>query len=372
MPTAVPARPDASRLFVGSAIALLTLLSLCAATAAGYASAVRWVDHTLKVEQELDAWTNALVEIQNDSRGFIATGNPIFLRDRAELLATERAKLRALRALIADSPSQLSAVERANTDAEALLQRFEEQLRLVQAGARGQALERLALGEGKQLMDRFRAQVANIGASEERLLEQRRALARGRAWGTLSGALVIAVTAYALLLFAWRREQRHEARVAELARAARARLGALSDLAAALALSRTTTDVADVVVEHGMNAASGDTCTLYVLDEEQQGLELLRARGVDAEIVEKIRRFSGSGPGNPSAFAAFKEGRSVWVESEADYAKLYPTLANSKVAGRRAKAFWSVPLVAEGRPLGLLGIGFYEPTRFSKDERAFV
>src|SRR3954463_16816536 len=153
MPTAVPARPDVSRLFVGSAIALLTLLLLCAATAAGYASAVQWVDHTLRVEQELDAWTNALVEIQNDSRGFIATGNPIFLRDRAELLATERAKLRALRALIVDNPSQLSAVEHANTDAEALLRRMEQQLALVEAGERMQAIERMSLGEGKRLTD---------------------------------------------------------------------------------------------------------------------------------------------------------------------------------------------------------------------------
>src|SRR5450755_379886 len=100
MPTAVPARPGASRLFVGGAVALLALLSLCAATAAGYASAVRWVEHTLRVEEELDAWANALVEIQNDSRGFIATGNPIFLRDRAELLTTEQATLQALRALM--------------------------------------------------------------------------------------------------------------------------------------------------------------------------------------------------------------------------------------------------------------------------------
>ncbi|HKO53537.1 MAG TPA: ATP-binding protein [Polyangiaceae bacterium] len=373
MPTAVPARPDPRRLFVGSAIALLALLALCAATAAGYASAVHWVDHTLSVEQELDAWANALVEIQNEARGFIATGNPVFVRDRAELLRTERAKLRALRALVADNPSQLSAVERANTDAEALLQRIEQQLRLVEAGGRTQAIERMALGEGKQLMDRYRAQVAKIAAIERRVLDQRRAIATWRARATLFGALVIAIAAYALLLVAWRREQRHEARVAELARAARFRLGALSDLAAALAPARTAVEVADVVIEHGLNAARGDTCTLYLLDEKQQALELLRARGVDAQIVEKIRRFSGSGgPGNPGAFAAFKEGRSVWVESEAEYARLYPSLAKSKVAGRRAKAFWSVPLVAEGRPLGLLGVGFYESTQFSQDERAFV
>ncbi|MES1179378.1 MAG: ATP-binding protein [Myxococcales bacterium] len=373
MPTAVPVRPNASRLFIGSAIGLLSLLLLCAATAAGYASAVRWVDHTLRVEQELDAWSNALVEIQNDCRGYIATGNPIFLRDRAQLLATERGKLRALRALVADNPSQLSAVERANADAEALLRRLEQQLRLVEAGGRTEAIERMATGEGKRLTDHFRAELANIGANEERFLDQRRAVATRRAWATLFGALVVVIAAYTLLLFAWRREQSHEARVAEIARSARFRLRALSDLAAALALARTSNEVADVVVEHGMNAARGDTCTLYVLDDKQEALELLRARGVDAEIVEKIRRISEGGtPGNPGAFAAFMERRSVWAESQGDYARIYPSLANTKVAGRRARAFWSVPLVAEGRSVGLLGVGFYEPTQFSHDERAFI
>jgi len=371
MPTAVPARPGASRLFVGGAVALLALLLLCAATAAGYASAVGWVDHTLKVEEELDAWTNALIEIQNDARGFIASGNPIFLRDHAGLLRTEQTKLDTLRTLLADSPSQLSAVERANADAEGVLQHLEQQLRLVEAGQRAQAVERMGRADGKQLMDRFRAAVARIGANEERLLDQRRAVATRRAWATLFGAVVIAITAYALLLFAWRREERHEARVAELARAARFRLRALSDLAAALALSRTTTEVGEVVVEHGMNAARGDTCTLYVLDEKQQTLELLGARGVDAEILEKIRTISENG-GNPGTFAALKEGRSIWVQSESEYEKIYPDLAKAKVAGRRAKAFWSVPLVAEGHSLGLLGMGFYDSKQFSNDERAFV
>ncbi|MEO8905815.1 MAG: CHASE3 domain-containing protein, partial [Polyangiaceae bacterium] len=193
MPTAVPARPGASRLFVGGAIALLALLSLCAATATGYASAVRWVEHTLRVEEELDAWANALVEIQSDSRGFIATGNPIFLRDRAELLTTEQAKLQVLRALMADNPSQLSAVAHANSDAQEILQRLEQQLRLVEAGGRSQAIERMGRGEGKQLVDRFRAAVAKIGANEERLLDQRRAVATRRAWATLFGALVVAL-----------------------------------------------------------------------------------------------------------------------------------------------------------------------------------
>ena len=183
--------------------------------------------------------------------------------------------------------------------------------------------------------------------------------------------MVVATTAYALLVSTWRRDQRHEARVVSLAREARLRLKALSDIAAALALSRTTMDVADAVVEKVMQVVQGDTCTLYILDEKQHALELLRAHGVAPEIIEKIRRIDQDSH-SLGRLAAFKEGRSTWVESEADYAKIYPDLAKSKVAGPRAKAFWSVPLVAEGRSLGLLGVGFYEARAFSQDERAFV
>ncbi len=49
-----------------------------------------------------------------------------------------------------------------------------------------------------------------------------------------------------------------------------------------------------------------------------------------------------------------------------------PHLARAKVEGPRAQAFWSVPLIAEGQALGLLGGGFFEPRKFTQDERAFV
>src|SRR6185369_7765409 len=43
-----------------------------------------------------------------------------------------------------------------------------------------------------------------------------------------------------------------------------------------------------------------------------------------------------------------------------------------KTDGPRAKAFWSAPLIAEAGPLGLLGVGFHQPRRFSAEERDFV
>jgi PAS domain S-box-containing protein len=71
-------------------------------------------------------------------------------------------------------------------------------------------------------------------------------------------------------------------------------------------------------------------------------------------------------------FAGLKEGRSVWVQNEKEYSEIYPELANLKVSGPRPKAFWSVPLVVEGRALGLFGVGYYHARQFFAEERAFI
>jgi PAS domain S-box-containing protein len=371
MPTAVPARPSASRPFIGGAVALLAVLGLCAAAASSYASAAHWVEHSLTVERELDAWGTTVLEVQNDMRAFVASGNPSFVDSRHNLLADERARVARLRTLVADNPQQSLALDQTDRAARAALQYFDSQVALASSGERAEAAARIGRGDGKRLMDSFGSALSKVRTAEQQLLENRRDEARARGWATLFGAVVLAGIAYGLLAFAWRREQKHEDRVADMARAARQRLRSLSELASALGAARTSAEVAEVVVEHGLRAAGGDTCTVYTLDEASQSLELLGQRGVAPEIVEKIRVISATS-GNPATFTAMNERRSVWAENEADYAAIYPQLAGSKVPGRRAKAFWSVPLVAEGRPLGLLGVGFYEPRRFSPDERAFV
>ncbi len=370
MPTAVPARPSASRLLIGGAVALLAVLGLCAAAANGYASAARSVEHSFTVEHELDAWGTSVLEVQNDTQGFIDSGSPSFLERRAVLVRDERVRLARLRTLVADNPQQTLALDQADRAADAALRHFEAQIARAGSGERVAAAARLG-GDGKRLMDRFVAALDKVRVEEQRLLQSRRAEANRRAWAMLlAGGILIGISS-GLLAFAWRREQKHEDRVAEMARNARRRLRALAELANALATARTRTEVAEVVVEHGLRAAGGDTCTVYNLDTTGQTLELLSQRGVAAELVAKLRVISATA-GNPATFAAMHERRAVWAENEADYAAIYPQLAAAQVPGPRAKAFWSVPLVAEGRVLGLLGVGFYQPRKFSPDERAFV
>jgi PAS domain S-box-containing protein len=143
------------------------------------------------------------------------------------------------------------------------------------------------------------------------------------------------------------------------------------ELAFALSGAVGPEDVANLIVEQGMRQAGADTATLYALDESGERLELLAERGVAPEVLQKIRRLSKT-EGNPRVVETLSTGVSVWAETEREYDEIFPEVARLRASGARAKAFWSVPLVVEGRPVGLLGMGFYREQRFSDDDRRFV
>lgn len=150
----------------------------------------------------------------------------------------------------------------------------------------------------------------------------------------------------------------------------RSRVEALGRAAQALASALTVEDVVRLVVEHGMRAAAADLCTIHSFDERTGTLALLAENGVCLPVADRIRMIKAES-GNP-IFRMLTTRQAVWAETEEQYAAFDPQLAAMKVEGQRARAFWAVPLVAEGRTVGLLGMGFYEPRRFSADERDFV
>lgn len=150
----------------------------------------------------------------------------------------------------------------------------------------------------------------------------------------------------------------------------RKRLEALNSLTAELAAASTTDAVSKAVVQLGMDLAGADTCTLYALNEESRALELIAERGCNPGVLERIRRI----PANPAdpIYQSVETRKKIWVENYEQYVALIPQLATLKVPGPRTQAFWSLPLLAEGQPIGLLGMGFLEPRRFPAEEREFV
>jgi len=144
----------------------------------------------------------------------------------------------------------------------------------------------------------------------------------------------------------------------------------LAQLGIALSQSVTTADVARVIVDHGMRASRSDVCTLYTLDEASATLVLIGERGCNPAVLETIQRITPES-GNP-VYRTISTNELLWAENDEEYAALFPGLARLASQGPRARAFWAAPLIAEGRPFGLLGMGFYQPRPFSAEERRFV
>jgi len=165
-----------------------------------------------------------------------------------------------------------------------------------------------------------------------------------------------------------RRAEEERLRVGELARA---RMNVLADLSEALVSVTSVEEVVRVVVEQGLAFARSDVCTLYLLDERTMVLDLVAERGCNPELVDRIRRiFPDSG--NPLHAIGSGRADAVWIESAEAYAAYLPSIASLEVGGPRASAFWCVPVVAEGRIIGMIGAGFHEPRRFPTEEREFV
>jgi PAS domain S-box-containing protein len=370
MPSSVPVRSYRSRFLLSGAFALVAILALSISAALAYASAMRWIDHANELQQELDDWVLALTDVESGVRAYIASNNPQFVERYAARVAKHRSTSEALQGLVAENAAQAQSLRSARRAADAVLEHLDREMARVRAGQRDEALAMMAGGRGTLLMDRFRAEAAQVHAVEGRLLRERRESASFRGAATILGGALFALTSLTLLTFAWRSQVQHESELRGLAVEARERLRVLGKLAEALAGARSVSQVAEEIVKHGREAARGDTCTLYRLDDSQTTLELVGDSGVAPEILEKVRRLTLAA--NPETFANLSAGRAMWVQNEAEYAAAFPALAKTKAAGRRAKAFWSVPLVAEGRSLGLLGVGFYDAQHFSLDERAFV
>ena len=350
---------------------MVAVIALGAAAVGAYAKATGLADHIVEVRQECDEWLRIVLDAETGVRGYVASGNEVFLDPYVAALDRAPKQSGVLRSLIADDREVARSAELADADARATISQLAGMVALVRSGHRAQALTVLAAGDGKRLMDRFRRDVRAIRDSVDGLLIKQKVIAASAAHRALFGSIMLTLLAFSVIALTWRRDRTHQRNVNRLADEARRRLKALSELAGALAEKRTRADVVRVVIEHGVRAAAADTGTLYLLDQSGTTLELVADRGVAPEVLARIQRITDT-EGNPGVFKRMKDGLATWAESDADYATLYPDLAKTPAQQRRARAFWSVPLIAEGRSLGLFGVGFYEPRQFSPEERTFV
>jgi serine phosphatase RsbU (regulator of sigma subunit)/PAS domain-containing protein len=149
------------------------------------------------------------------------------------------------------------------------------------------------------------------------------------------------------------------------AEAARERLQQATE---ALAGAVTVADVAAVAIEQAGQALDAGTGILLLLDAERSVLEIVADRNLDGAARERWGTLPLAEP-TPSTEAA-RLGQAIFLSDEAALLERFPNLDGTPYP--RAGAYAALPLVAYGRSLGVLSIGFPRRLAFDADERGLL
>jgi methyl-accepting chemotaxis protein len=171
-----------------------------------YRSATRLVEdqssvaHTQLVRRTVAQLLAHLIDADTGQRGYIITGADNFLDPYRSGTASVDKVYADLRAQTADNPDQQRRVDELRPLIDQRLARMQQVLDRRRQDGFEAAAAMISSGEGKQMMDRIRALVAEIDAQEVGLLEQRSADARSSAdltkavslWGSFGALTVVA------------------------------------------------------------------------------------------------------------------------------------------------------------------------------------
>jgi PAS domain S-box-containing protein len=175
----------------------------------------------------------------------------------------------------------------------------------------------------------------------------------------------------------------HPSHLVSIIEDATARVRSLRDsrrveqVAAALAGAITPQDVATVIAEQAIPALGASAGAIYLVNPDRGTLDLVRQSGYSRDWPDQWRHIPLD-----AALAlpeAVRSGQPVFVESEPDWPERFEEAGPLRaLAGSQAWA--ALPLVAEGRVLGALGVSFLQRrraalgdvARFDGDARRFM
>ena len=205
---------------IGFAAALAVILG---AAIISYRSSVeltetaRWVGHTHEVREHLATTLSALQDAETSQRGYVITGRHQFLRQyRAARLALGE-RLRRLRRLVADNPSQRRNLEELRKITRRRLVALRQGIAARQRGDVELARRIITRGEGTRLMNGARELMGSMQEFEGRLLQERSAAANRAGWiagGTFTVAALLAIMALVALRHLVRRSLRERTEAA--------------------------------------------------------------------------------------------------------------------------------------------------------------
>lgn len=166
----------------------------------------RLVDHTHEVLETLRTLSREIIEAEDAQRGYLVTSGPDYLDLHRSALAAIPQSVARLKTLTSDNPAQQARISALEQTVTARLEKLQQGMNVHEAQGFEAARQFTQIGEGKQLMDSIRTQVAEIEATENHLLSVRQLESHASyrsAMLTLTGATLIGlglvITGYGLV-----------------------------------------------------------------------------------------------------------------------------------------------------------------------------
>ena len=162
-------------------------------------------------------------------------------------------------------------------------------------------------------------------------------------------------------------QDEHEA--ARVARAAVDRTKRLHSITRRLSFALTAAQVAEVVVEHARSEMGAHAGSMCLLDEERGALVIERASGYASSLVEpfKVIPLETRLP----LTDAVRSRQPIFLATVEEYLKRYPHLGQVQ-RDQKSLAFAALPLLAQDRVLGALGLSLAGTRRLDEAEQHFL
>lgn len=167
-----------------------------------YKQAVDRVNHTLKVQNSLESIFSKMKDAETSHRGYILTGDELFLEPYYKTRQSINPDLQELGQLTLDNAHQQHRLKTLNSLAAAKLAFIQENVALRQTQGLNAALKMVQTGRGEHLMKEIREQVEQMKLEENDLLEQRSASLQRSAQETLLIVILGSLLAVGLVALA--------------------------------------------------------------------------------------------------------------------------------------------------------------------------
>ncbi len=190
---------------LGSGFALLLLVSIGVVSYLqffNFKQSQKWVDQTQTALNKNQEILNLVTDAETGQRGYLLTGNDRYLQPYHHAVDIIGLKIKQLRQLISDDPSQQQQLDKLNLLVEAKLPELKQTIYFRQNKGLAAALQIVNTDRGMQLMGQIRTISAQIAAQENRLLQVRSQQAEKQAQLTVFVIVLSSVVGFGLVLIA--------------------------------------------------------------------------------------------------------------------------------------------------------------------------